>query len=115
MPFNFSIEESEKYIGKSPKIQSDQYITTKLTKLRDHTLNENLHSNLKEYEDISSHDLLRHHEDSGIDMSPIKKDDNLEGEEFLERARKVSLASQYFFYDRQRKFVNCSRKCSCDY
>ncbi|CAL1681894.1 unnamed protein product [Lasius platythorax] len=82
-------KESEQYIGKCPKkVQSDQYITTKLTKIREHTLNESSRSNLKEYEDVSSQDLLRHHEDSGIDMSPIKKDDNLEGDEFLERARK---------------------------
>lgn len=78
-------------------------------------MNESSRSNLKEYEDVSSQDLLRHHEDSGIDMSPIKKDDNLEGDEFLERARKVSLGSRYFFDDRQRKFIDCSRKCNCDH
>ncbi|XP_072764140.1 uncharacterized protein [Anoplolepis gracilipes] len=79
--------KSEKYISKYPKkIQSDQCYTTKLAKIRDHTLNES--SNLREYEDKSSQDLLRHHEDSGIDMSPVKKDDNFEGEDFLERARK---------------------------
>lgn len=83
-------KESEKYIGKSPKkIQSNQCMTTKLTKIRDHTLNESSRSNLREYEDASLQDLLRHHEDSGIDMSPMKKDDNLEGEDFLERARKL--------------------------
>ncbi|KAL6428691.1 hypothetical protein ACFW04_007940 [Cataglyphis niger] len=82
-------KESEKYGDKCPKkIQSDQYITTKLTKIREHMLNDSSRSDLREYEDISSQDLLRHHEDSGIDMSPVKKDDNLEGEDFLERARK---------------------------
>ncbi|KAL6428690.1 hypothetical protein ACFW04_007940 [Cataglyphis niger] len=81
--------KSEKYGDKCPKkIQSDQYITTKLTKIREHMLNDSSRSDLREYEDISSQDLLRHHEDSGIDMSPVKKDDNLEGEDFLERARK---------------------------
>lgn len=81
------IEESEKYITKCPKyVQSDQNITTKFTN------NENSRSNLKEYEDVLlfSQDVSRHHEDSGIDMSPIKKDDNLEDDEFLEKARKVS-------------------------
>lgn len=68
-------KESEKYGDRcSKKIQSDQYITR---------------SDLREYEDVSSQDLLRHHEDSGIDMSPMKKDDNLESEDFLERARKL--------------------------
>ncbi|XP_019884311.1 titin isoform X6 [Camponotus floridanus] len=83
-------KESEKYIGKCPtkKIQSDQCMTTKLTKIRDHTLNESSRSNLREYEDASLQDLSRYHEDSGIDMSPMKKEDNLEGEDFLERARK---------------------------
>ncbi|CAL7935354.1 unnamed protein product [Xylocopa violacea] len=37
---------------------------------------------LKEY--------TRHHEDSGIEMSPTKKEENLEGQDFLERARKIS-------------------------
>lgn len=83
-------KESEKYIGKCPKkIQSDQCMTTKLTKIRDHTLNESSRSNLREYEDASLQDLSRYHEDSGIDMSPMKKEDNLEGEDFLERARKL--------------------------
>lgn len=80
-------------------------MTTKLTKIRDHTLNESSHSNVREYEDASLQDLLRHHEDSGIDMSPMKKDDNLEGEDFLERARKVSLGSRY--HNRQRKLIVC--------
>jgi hypothetical protein len=86
---NFLIEESEKYIDKSPKIvQPDQNVTMKLTKM-----NGTLHSDSKEYEDVpmSLQDILRRHEDSGIEMSPIKKDDNLEGEDFFERARKVSL------------------------
>lgn len=69
-------------------------MTTKLTKIRDHTLNESSRSNLREYEDASLQDLSRYHEDSGIDMSPMKKEDNLEGEDFLERARKVSLGYQ---------------------
>ncbi|XP_067210497.1 uncharacterized protein zormin isoform X3 [Linepithema humile] len=74
----------------SISIQPDENVTTKLTKIREHTLNETSRSDLKEYEDVSmsSQDFLRRHEDSGIEMSPIKKDDNLEGEDFLERARK---------------------------
>ncbi|XP_033332507.2 uncharacterized protein LOC117223969 isoform X2 [Megalopta genalis] len=35
---------------------------------------------LKEY--------TRHHEDSGIEMSPTKREDSLEGQDFLEKARK---------------------------
>lgn len=56
-------------------------------------LNESTCSNLREQEGtpLSSQDLLRLHEDSGIEISSMKKDDNLEGEDFLERARKVSL------------------------
>ncbi|XP_011705984.1 PREDICTED: uncharacterized protein LOC105461199 isoform X2 [Wasmannia auropunctata] len=86
-PFN----ESKNYISKSlKKMQSDQNIATKLTKIREYMLNEGTCSNLREYEDVSlsPQDLLQHHEDSGIEMSSIKKDDNLEGEDFLERARK---------------------------
>lgn len=90
----FLTEESKNYIAKSSKnIQSNQNISTKLTKIREHTLNESTCSNLREYEGatLSSQNLLRHHEDSGIEISSMKKDDNLEGEDFLERARKVSL------------------------
>lgn len=70
-------------------------------------MNGSLHSDLKEYEDVSlsSQDFLRRHEDSGIEMSPIKKDDNLEGEDFLERARKVSRIES-FSGDLQRKFIS---------
>lgn len=71
-------------------------------------LNDSSRSDLREYEDISSQDLLRHHEDSGIDMSPVKKDDNLEGEDFLERARKVSLGSRSFFMiERKSLLIVC--------
>jgi len=88
---DFSAEESEKYIGRCPKeAQLDQSITAKLAKIREHTLSDSSHSNLKEGVSLSSQDLSRHHEDSGIEMSPMKKDDNLEGEDYLERARKVS-------------------------
>ncbi|XP_076170517.1 uncharacterized protein LOC143148247 isoform X3 [Ptiloglossa arizonensis] len=37
---------------------------------------------------LSLKEYTRHHEDSGIEMSPTKKDDGLEGQDFLERARK---------------------------
>lgn len=49
-------------------------------------------SNLRDYEgaSLSSQNLLGHHEDRGIEISSIRKDDNLEGEDFLEKARKVS-------------------------
>ncbi|XP_024868428.1 muscle M-line assembly protein unc-89-like isoform X5 [Temnothorax curvispinosus] len=82
-------KESKNYMGKNlKKVQSDQNIATKLTKNREHMLNESTCSNLKEYdgEPLSSQDLLQHHEDSGIEISPIKKDDN--SEDFLEKARK---------------------------
>ncbi|XP_071560873.1 uncharacterized protein [Temnothorax nylanderi] len=83
-------KESKNYIGKnSKKVQSDQNIATKLTKIREHMLNESTCSNLKEYDGapLSLQDLLQHHEDSGIEISsPIKKDDN--SEDFLEKARK---------------------------
>jgi len=74
-------------------VQADQNIATKLTKIRKHVMNGNTCSNLREYEDVplSSQELLQHHEDSGIEIASMKKDDNLEGEDFLERARKVSL------------------------
>ncbi|XP_076384943.1 uncharacterized protein LOC117223969 isoform X3 [Megalopta genalis] len=39
---------------------------------------------LKEY--------TRHHEDSGIEMSPTKREDSLEGQDFLEKARKGGIA-----------------------
>lgn len=86
---DFSTDDSEKYIEKCPK-KMQPNVCTKLTKVREHTLNER--SGFREYEDaaLSTQDLLRHHEDSGIEMSPMKKDDNSEGEDFLERARKVS-------------------------
>lgn len=90
----FLIEESKNYIDKSSKnVQSDQNNATTFTTIREHMLNENTCSNLRKYEGtpLSSQNLLQHHEDSGIEISPIKKDDNLEGEDFLERARKVSL------------------------
>ncbi|OAD58515.1 Muscle M-line assembly protein unc-89 [Eufriesea mexicana] len=38
---------------------------------------------------LSLKEYTRHHEDSGIEMSPTKKDENLEGQDFLERARKI--------------------------
>ncbi|XP_014485705.1 PREDICTED: uncharacterized protein LOC106750117 isoform X2 [Dinoponera quadriceps] len=87
------IKDSDKYVEKCPKkVQSDQNIATKFAKVREHALNESSRSatGLREYEDValSTQDLLRHHEDSGIEMSPMKKDDNSEGEDFLERARK---------------------------
>ncbi|XP_076636076.1 uncharacterized protein LOC143349064 isoform X2 [Colletes latitarsis] len=37
---------------------------------------------------LSLKEYTRHHEDSGIEMSPTKKEDSLEGQDFLERARK---------------------------
>ncbi|KAL6255449.1 hypothetical protein P5V15_013784 [Pogonomyrmex californicus] len=77
----FPFKESESYINKSlKKIQSDENITSKLM------LNKSVCSDLRENEGalLSSQDLSRHHEDSGIEMSPIKK----ESEDFLERARK---------------------------
>ncbi|XP_050486180.1 titin isoform X2 [Bombus huntii] len=37
---------------------------------------------------LSLKEYTRHREDSGIEMSPTKKDENLEGQDFLERARK---------------------------
>lgn len=99
--------ESKNYIDKSSKdVQSDQNNATILTTIRDHMLNEGTCSNLRKYEaaPMSSQNLLQHHEDSGIEIS-MKKDDNLEGEDFLERARKVSLiefASAIMFTERSR-------------
>ncbi|XP_054013283.1 titin isoform X3 [Hylaeus anthracinus] len=37
---------------------------------------------------LSLKEYTRHHEDSGIEMSPTKKEDSIEGQDFLERARK---------------------------
>lgn len=86
-------KESKNYIDKSSKkVQSNQNIATKLTKVREHTLNESTCSNLKEYKEgvlSSSKDFLQHHEDSGIEISSMKKNDNLEDEYFLEKARKL--------------------------
>ncbi|KYN22092.1 hypothetical protein ALC57_05510 [Trachymyrmex cornetzi] len=85
-----SFKESKNYTGKSSKkVQSDQNIATKI---REQVLNESTCSNLREYEDIplSSQNFLLH-EDSEIKISSMKKDDNLEGEDFLEKTRKVSL------------------------
>lgn len=52
----------------------------------------------------TQHSLMRHHEDSGIEMSPMKKDDNLEGDDFLERARKVSPLAPSIG-ERRRKYI----------
>ncbi|XP_018360288.1 PREDICTED: titin isoform X3 [Trachymyrmex cornetzi] len=82
-----SFKESKNYTGKSSKkVQSDQNIATKI---REQVLNESTCSNLREYEDIplSSQNFLLH-EDSEIKISSMKKDDNLEGEDFLEKTRK---------------------------
>lgn len=87
----FLAEEPKNNIGKSSKkVQSDQNIATKI---REHVLDESTCSDLREYEDIplSSQNLLRHNEDSEIKISSMKQDDNLEGEDFLEKTRKVSL------------------------
>jgi len=74
-------------------------------------MNGNTCSNLRKYEDVplSSQELLQHHEDSGIEISSIKKDDNLEGEDFLERARKVSSnrAREYNCDDEATIFDQC--------
>ncbi|XP_018309582.1 uncharacterized protein [Mycetomoellerius zeteki] len=81
-------EEPKNNIGKSSKkVQSDQNIATKI---REHVLDESTCSDLREYEDIplSSQNLLRHNEDSEIKISSMKQDDNLEGEDFLEKTRK---------------------------
>lgn len=100
-------------------VQSDRNIGTKLTKIREHMLSGSTCSNLREYEgaSLSSQDLL-HHEDSGIEISSMKKDDNLE--DFLQRARKVSsimstivitkLISAGFF---RYKFFVCSHFNMC--
>ncbi|XP_026674575.1 muscle M-line assembly protein unc-89 isoform X5 [Ceratina calcarata] len=37
---------------------------------------------------LSLKEYTRHHEDSGIEMSPTKREENLEGQDFLEKARK---------------------------
>jgi len=89
----FLTDESKNYIDKSSKkVQADQNIATKLTKIRKPIMNGNTCSNSREYGNVplSSQELL-HHENSGIEISSMKKNDNLEGEDFLERARKVSL------------------------
>ncbi|XP_018338023.1 PREDICTED: titin-like isoform X4 [Trachymyrmex septentrionalis] len=83
-----SFKELKNYTGKnSKKMQLDQ---NNATKIREHVLNKSTCSNLKEYEDIPlpSQNLLRHHEDSEIEISSMKKDDNLEDEDFLEKTRK---------------------------
>lgn len=75
------IKDSEKYIEKCPRgIQSDQNATAKFTKVREHALTESSRAALREHEEpsLSTQELLRHHEDSGIEMSPMKKDDNSE-------------------------------------
>ncbi|XP_039306302.1 uncharacterized protein LOC105193639 isoform X2 [Solenopsis invicta] len=83
-----SFNESKYYIDK--KVYSDQNISKKLMKIQEHMLNESTRSDSREYEDASlpSQDLLRRHEDNRIEISSMKKDDNLEGEDFFERARK---------------------------
>ena len=86
----FLTEEPKKYTSKSSKkVQSDQNIATKI---REHVLNESTCSNLREYEDtpLPSQNLLRHHEDNEIKISSMQKD-NLEGADFLEKTKKVSL------------------------
>lgn len=84
-----SFNESKYYIDK--KVYSDQNISKKLMKIQEHMLNESTRSDSREYEDASlpSQDLLRRHEDNRIEISSMKKDDNLEGEDFFERARKL--------------------------
>ncbi|KAL0100113.1 hypothetical protein PUN28_019517 [Cardiocondyla obscurior] len=82
-------KESKSYDSESPKkIQLDQNVAMKLNIIRE-TPHESTNANVKEYEDtpLSSQSFLQH-EHSGIEMSSIKKNDTLEGEDFLERARK---------------------------
>ncbi|KAI4499906.1 hypothetical protein M0802_005162 [Mischocyttarus mexicanus] len=56
----------------------------------------------------------RHHEDSGIEMSPIKRDkDDLEGEEFLENSRKVSRSIDDIVQNSEKNIsIDCC-SCSC--
>lgn len=59
---------------------------------------------LKEY--------TRHHEDSGIEMSPTKKEETLEGQDFLENARKVSSIDVPSMNGHRRNECCCSCKCT---
>lgn len=94
---DFPTEDSDKYIEECPrKVQSGQDVSTKLAKVRELALNENSRSAYEDDPSLSTEDLLRHHDDSGIEMSPMKKDDSTEGEDFLERARKVSAIRSSF-------------------
>lgn len=65
---------------------------------------------------LSLKEYTRHREDSGIEMSPTKKDENLEGQDFLERARKVSsIESSSMNGDRRNGCCNCncSHEAAC--
>ncbi|KAL2747703.1 titin isoform X1 [Vespula maculifrons] len=56
----------------------------------------------------------RHHEDSGIEMSPTKRDkDEIEGEEFLENARKVSRSIDDITQNDERSSSIGCCNCSC--
>lgn len=65
---------------------------------------------------LSLKEYTRHHEDSGIEMSPTKKEDCLEGQDFLERARKVSSIEDSSMNGERNKCCcscNCSREVAC--
>lgn len=58
---------------------------------------------------LSLKEYRRRHEDSGIEMSPTKKDENLEGQDFLEAARKVSSIEAISINgDRRNGYCNCN-------
>ncbi|XP_076758852.1 uncharacterized protein LOC143428086 isoform X1 [Xylocopa sonorina] len=55
---------------------------------------------------LSLKEYTRHHEDSGIEMSPTKKEENLEGQDFLERARKNSVSRMVDGHDSMETMEN---------
>lgn len=77
---------------------------------------EKSHTISKEMKNICSitKTYTRHHEDSGIEMSPTKHDkDETEGDEFLENARKVSRSIDDITQNDERSSsVGCC-SCSC--
>lgn len=65
---------------------------------------------------LSLKEYRRRHEDSGIEMSPTKKDENLEGQDFLEAARKVSSIEAISINgDRRNGYCNsnCNHEAAC--
>ncbi|XP_015434390.1 PREDICTED: LOW QUALITY PROTEIN: uncharacterized protein LOC107190151 [Dufourea novaeangliae] len=65
---------------------------------------------------LSLKEYTRHHEDSGIEMSPTKRDDSLEGQDFLDKARKVSPIGGPSMNGERNKCCcscNCSHEAAC--